>query len=65
MFNGVTPRGPRTNDHCECGSHGVSIRLMKGVSSNGGAVRRLSTGDKIQKKMKPGDNAMQSLDGCR
>jgi hypothetical protein len=56
MFNGVT-REPRTNDHYEGGSHGVSIRLMKGVSYNGGAVHRLSTGDKIQNKMKPGDNA--------
>jgi hypothetical protein len=32
LFNGVTRREPRTSYHYEGGSHGVSIRLMKGVS---------------------------------
>lgn len=39
MFNGVTLREPRTNYHYEGGSHGVSIRLMKGVSYRVGSHR--------------------------
>ena len=39
LFNGVTRREPRTNYHYEGGSHGVSIRLMKGVSYRVGSHR--------------------------
>jgi hypothetical protein len=39
LFNGVTRREPRTSYHYEGGSHGVSIRLMKGVSYRVGSHR--------------------------
>jgi hypothetical protein len=45
LFNAVTLRQPRTSYHYEGGSHGVSIRLMKGVSYRVGSHRgqRVST----------------------
>jgi hypothetical protein len=45
LFDGVTRREPRTSYHYESGSHGVSIRLMKGVSYRVGSHRgqRVST----------------------
>lgn len=39
LFNGVTRREPRTSYHYEGGSHGVSIRLMKGASYRVGSHR--------------------------
>lgn len=45
LFNNVTLREPRTSYHYQGGSHGVSIRLMKGVSYRVGSHRgqRIST----------------------
>lgn len=45
LFNDVTRREPRTSYHYEGGSHGISIRLVKGLSYRVGSHRgqRVST----------------------
>lgn len=49
LFNEVTRREPRTSYHYEGGSHGVSIRLMKGVSYRVGSHRgqRIATTEMV------------------
>lgn len=39
IFNGVRRQEPRTSTHYEGGSHGVSFRIMKGVSYRVGASK--------------------------